>query len=92
MTGRYELKNKGIRLEKVNDNNFIDLMHLEVSESQKDYVASNTVSMVQAFQVSISILHFKALMTSVATPWIRSSCRLSAGMTIGCILSFSGTR
>ena len=48
MTGRCELKNKGIRLEKVNDNNFVDLMTLEVAESQKNYVASNTVSMAQA--------------------------------------------
>ena len=49
MTYRYELKNEAIRLEKVNDDNFIDLMHLEVAESQKDYVASNTVSMAQAY-------------------------------------------
>ncbi len=34
MTGRYELKNKGVRLEKVNDENFIDLMELEVAKSQ----------------------------------------------------------
>ena len=54
MTGRYELKNKGIRLEKVNDNNFVDLMELEVAESQKDYVASNTVSMAQAYAVNAS--------------------------------------
>ena len=44
-----ELKNKSIRLEKVNDNNFIDLMELDVAESQKNYVASNTVSMAQAY-------------------------------------------
>ena len=49
MTYRYELKNEAIRLEKVNDDNFIDLMDLEVAESQKDYVASNTVSMAQAY-------------------------------------------
>ena len=54
MTGRCELKNKGIRLEKVNDNNFVDLMNLEVAESQKDYVASNTVSMAQAYAVNAS--------------------------------------
>lgn len=54
MTGRYELKNKGIRLEKVNDDNFIDLMDLEVAESQKDYVASNTVSMAQAYATAAS--------------------------------------
>ena len=53
---------------------------------------SETVVWRFVFLVSIDILHFKALMTSVATPWIRSSCRLSAGMTIGCILSFFGTR
>ena len=53
---------------------------------------SETVIGRFVFHVSINIFHFKALMTSVATPWIRSSCRLSAGMTIGCILSFSGTR
>ena len=54
MMGRHELKNKGIRLEKVNDDNFIDLMELEVAESQKDYVASNTVSMAQAYAVNAS--------------------------------------
>ena len=54
MTGRYELKNKGVRLEKVNDDNFIDLMELEVAKSQKDYVASNTVSMAQAYAVTAS--------------------------------------
>jgi diamine N-acetyltransferase len=54
MSGRYKLKNKGIRLEKVNDNNFVDLMKLEVAESQKDYVASNTVSMAQAYAVNAS--------------------------------------
>ena len=47
MSGRYKLKNKGIRLEKVNDNNFVDLMDLEVAESQKGYVASNTKSMLR---------------------------------------------
>lgn len=49
MTDSYELKNKAIRLEKVNDENFIDLMDLKVAESQKNYVASNTVSMAQAY-------------------------------------------
>ena len=48
MTGRYELKDKGIRLEKVNDDNFIDLMDLEVAESQ------NTVSMAQAYATAAS--------------------------------------
>ena len=38
---------------------------------------SETVVWRFVFLVSIDILHFKALMTSVATPWIRSSCRLS---------------
>ena len=59
---------------------------------QKRYRVSEVYVRRFVFHVSINILHFKALMTSVATPWIRSSCRLSAGMTIGCILSFSGTR
>ena len=54
MSGRYKLKNKGIRLEKVNDNNFVNLMKLEVAESQKGYVASNTVSMAQAYAVNAS--------------------------------------
>ena len=49
MKDNYEIKNKAIRLEKVNDDNFVDLMHLEVAESQKNYVASNTVSMAQAY-------------------------------------------
>ena len=53
---------------------------------------SETVVRRFVFHVSINIFHFNALMTSVATPWILNSCRLSAGMTIGCILSFSGTR
>ncbi len=49
MTDAYAMKNKAIRLEKVNDENFIDLMQLKVAESQRDYVASNTVSMAQAY-------------------------------------------
>ena len=56
MSGRYKLKNKGIRLEKVNDNNFVNLMKLEVAESQKGYVASNTVSMAQAYAVNAADL------------------------------------
>ena len=49
MVDAHELKNKAIRLEKVNDENFIDLMHLDVAEQQQDFVASNTVSMAQAY-------------------------------------------
>ena len=51
MTDSYVLINKAIRLEKVNDENFIDLMDLKVAESQKNYVASNTASMAQAYPV-----------------------------------------
>ena len=49
MVDAHELKNKAIRLEKVNDENFIDLMDLDVAEQQQDFVASNTVSMAQAY-------------------------------------------
>ena len=64
---------------------------IAVRTAQLRHVSETVVGRF-VFLVSIDILYFKALMTSVATPWIRSSCRLSAGMTIGCILSFSGTR
>lgn len=49
MVDAHELKNKAIRLKKVNDENFIDLMALDVAEQQQDFVASNTVSMAQAY-------------------------------------------
>ena len=51
MADSYVLINKAIRLEKVNAENFIDLMDLKVAESQKNYVASNTASMAQAYPV-----------------------------------------
>ena len=49
MTREYELKNKAVRLEKVNADNFVDLLELKTAESQRDYVASNEVSMAQAY-------------------------------------------
>ncbi len=54
MTGSHELKNKAVRLEKVDADNFVDLMELEVAESQKGFVAENTVSMAQAYATLVS--------------------------------------
>ena len=54
MTVSQAIKNEAIRLVKVNDDNFVDLMDLETAESQKGYVASNTVSMAQAYAVLAS--------------------------------------
>jgi len=51
MTGNNELKNKGVRLEKVNDINFADLMLIDVAESQQDFVVLNSACMAQAYAV-----------------------------------------
>lgn len=45
----YELKNKNLHIEKVNADNFIGLYDLEVSEEQKQFVASNRFSMAEAY-------------------------------------------
>ena len=45
----YELKNKNLHLEKINADNFLALYDLEVSEEQKQFVASNRFSMAEAY-------------------------------------------
>ena len=49
MEHTFELKNKNVRLEKVNPDNFDDLYDLEVTEPQKNFVASNRYSMAEAY-------------------------------------------
>ena len=49
MEHAFELKNKNVRLEKVNPDNFDDLYDLEVTEPQKNFVASNRYSMAEAY-------------------------------------------
>ena len=41
----YELKNKGLHLVKADKENFWTLMDLRVAKDQKDFVASNAISL-----------------------------------------------
>ena len=45
----YELKNKGLHLVKADKENFWTLMDLRVTKAQEDFVASNAVSLAQAY-------------------------------------------
>ena len=47
MSGRYKLKNKGIRLEKVNDNNFVNLMKLEVAAETEGSIQAEQSELIQ---------------------------------------------
>ena len=38
-----------LHLEKVNDNNVWDILKLTVSESQKNFVATNEISIIEAY-------------------------------------------
>ena len=44
-----ELKNKGLHLVKADKENFWTLMDLRVSKDQEEFVASNSVSLAQAY-------------------------------------------
>ena len=45
----YEIRNKNLRLVKVSKQNFWTLMDLRVAKEQKNFVASNAVSLAQAY-------------------------------------------
>ncbi len=45
----YEIRNKGLHLVKVNTRNFRALMDLRVSKEQENFVASNAISLAQAY-------------------------------------------
>ena len=45
----YELRNKGLHLVKADRENFWEMMKLRVSKEQEDFVASNAVSLAQAY-------------------------------------------
>ena len=45
----YEIKNKGLHLVKADINNFWPLMDLRTTKEQEDFVASNAVSLAQAY-------------------------------------------
>ena len=45
----YELKNKGLHLVKANKGNVWELMDLRVAKDQENFVASNAVSLAQAY-------------------------------------------
>lgn len=44
-----QLKNKGLNLVKADKTNFWPLMDLKVTKEQEDYVASNSVSLAEAY-------------------------------------------
>lgn len=44
-----ELKNKGLHLVKADEENFWALLDLKVSKEQRDFVASNAISLAQAY-------------------------------------------
>ena len=48
----YELKNKNLHLVKLNIENFWPLMDLRVTKEQEDHVASNSVSLAQAYDTT----------------------------------------
>ena len=45
----YELKNKGLHLVKADKENFWPLIDLRVAKDQEDFVASNAISLAQAY-------------------------------------------
>ena len=53
----YELKNKDLHLVKADRENFWTLMDLRVSKDQEEFVASNSVSLAQAYDDRIEHAH-----------------------------------
>ena len=45
----YDLRNKGLHLVKTDKENFWTLMDLRVAKDQKNFVATNAVSLAQAY-------------------------------------------
>lgn len=45
----YEIRNQGLHLVKVNTQNFWELMELRVAKEQENFVASNAISLAQAY-------------------------------------------
>ena len=67
----YELKNKGLHLVKVDKENFWTLMDLRVAKNQENFVASNAVSLAQAYDTLADGRFVQVLASGmVIFPWV----------------------
>ena len=59
-----------IHLEKINGENIWDILKLNVSDSQKNFVASNNISIIE--EINIYFLYFITVNITILKCWHRS--------------------